>query len=122
MTVIDYFFIISNRRESIRIIYIKCDAFAKKLFLYPTLVTSGSPVGRLGAIADVSVALLHTPTPVVTEAAGSAAVTRTTGAHPGRHPGSLLQVETRAVDHQIPDTSQEAFLLGRCSPCDENGH
>lgn len=86
------------------------------------LVTGGSPVGRLGAVADIAVALLDTPPPVVTEAAGAAAVARTTGAHSRRHPGSLLQVEAHAVDRQTPDAAQKAFLLGRCSPCDKDGH
>lgn len=86
------------------------------------MVTGGAPIGRLGAVADVAVALFDTPPPVVAEAAGAAAVAGTTRAHPRRHPGPLLQVKVHAVDRQTPDAAQEAFLLGRRSPCDENSH
>lgn len=83
------------------------------------MVTGGPTVGRLGAVAHVAVALLHAPPSVVAQAAGAAAVTRATGAHAGRHPGPLLQVEAHAVDGQRPDAAQEASLLGRRSPWEE---
>ncbi len=85
-----------------------------------TLVTGGSPIGRLGAVAHVAVALLDAPPSVVAQAAGAAAVAGTTGAHPWRHLGPLLQVKAHAVDGQSPDASQEASLLGRCSSWDED--
>lgn len=79
------------------------------------MVTCGSSVGGLGTVAHVAVALLNAPAPVVAEAAGAAAVAGTTGAHPRRHPGPLLQVKAHAVDGQRPDAAQEASLLGRRS-------
>lgn len=77
------------------------------------MVTGGSPVGGLGAVAHVAVALLDAPPSVVAEAAGAAAVAGTPGAHPRRHLGPLLQVEAHPVDRQSPDAAQEASLLGR---------
>lgn len=87
-----------------------------------TLVAGGSPVGGLGAVAHVAVALLDTPPSVVAEAAGAAAVAGTTGAHAWRHLGPLLQVKAHAVDDQGPDAAQEAPLLGRGPPWGEGGH
>lgn len=86
------------------------------------LVTGGSPVGGLGAVADVAVALFDTPPPVVAEAAGAAAVAGTPRAHPRGHLSPLLQVEAHAVDGQGPDAAQEASLLGCCSPWAEEAH
>lgn len=80
------------------------------------MVTGGSSVCRLGAVAHVAVALLDTPPSVVAEAAGAAAVAGAAGAHPGRHPRPLLQVKAHAVDGQSPDAAQEASLLGRGAP------
>lgn len=79
------------------------------------MVTGGSPVCGLGAVAHVAVALLDTPPSVVAEAAGAAAVAGATRAHSRRHLGPFLQVKAPAVDGQSPDAAQEAPLLGRCS-------
>lgn len=79
------------------------------------MVTGGSPVGRLGAVAHVAVALLDAPPSVVAEAAGAAAVAGAAGAHAWRHLCPLLQVKAHAVDGQSPDAAQEASLLGRRS-------
>lgn len=81
-----------------------------------TLVARGAPVGRLGAVAHVAVALLDAAPPVVAQAAGAAAVARAAGADARRHLGPLLQVEAGAVDGQRADAAQEASLLGRRSP------
>lgn len=81
-----------------------------------TLVARGAPIGRLGAVAHVAVALLDAAPPVVAEAAGAAAVARAAGADARRHLGPLLQVEAGAVDGQRADAAQEASLLGRRSP------
>lgn len=96
---------------------IKCEAPCGSPAL--TLVTGGPSVGRLRAVAHVTVALLDAPPAVVAEAAGAAAVAGTAGAHARRHPGPLLQVKAHAVDGQRPDAAQEAPLLRRCSPWKE---
>lgn len=93
---------------------IKCEASCRSPAL--TLVTGGSPVGRLRAVAHVAVALLDAPPAVVAEAAGAAAVSGTAGTHARRHLGPLLQVKAHAVDGQRPDAAQEAPLLRRRSP------
>lgn len=80
------------------------------------MVTGGSAVGRLGAVAHVAIALLDAPPPVVAEAAGAAAVAGAAGTHPGRHLGPLLQVEADAVDGESADAAQEASLLGGRTP------
>lgn len=77
------------------------------------MVTGGSTVGRLRAVAHVAVALLDAPPPVVAEAAGAAAVAGAPGADARRHLRPLLQVQADAVDGQGPDAAQEASLLGR---------
>lgn len=86
------------------------------------MVTGGSSIGGLGAVADVAVALFDTPPSVVAEAAGAAAVAGTTRAHPRRHLSPLLQVKAHAVDDQSPDAAQKASLLGCCPPWAEDGH
>lgn len=84
------------------------------------MVTGGPPVGRLGAVAHVAVALLDAPPSVVAEAGGAAAVAGAAGGHARRHLGPLLQIEAGPVDGQRPDAAQEAPLLGRRSSCGEN--
>lgn len=80
-----------------------------------TLVTGGSSVGRVRAVAHKAVALLDAPPPVVTEAAGAAAVARTPGAYAGCHLGLLLQVQAHTIDVQHPDAAEESTLLQCCS-------
>lgn len=80
-----------------------------------TLVTGGSSIGRPRAVTHKAVALLDAPPLVVTEAAGAAAVARTSGAHARCHLGLLLQVEAHAVDVQHPDAAEESTLLQCCS-------
>lgn len=81
-----------------------------------TLVARGAPVGRLGAVAHIAVALFDAAPPVVAQAAGAAAVARAAGADARCHLGTLLQVEAGAVDGQRADAAQEASLLRRRSP------
>lgn len=69
------------------------------------MVTGGPSVGGLRAVAHVAVALLDAPPPVVAQAAGAAAVAGTTGGHPRRHLGPLLQIKAHAVDGQSPDAA-----------------
>lgn len=67
-------------------------------------------VGRVGAVAQVAVVLLHALPPVPAVHAEAGAVALAAGLHPGRHLGPLLQVQGDAVHPQRPDAAQEAPL------------
>lgn len=119
---IDYLFVSINI-NLFKELHVAC-SFCLNMLHRPglTLVTGGSSVGGLGAVADVAVALFDAPPSVVAETAGAAAVAGTTRAHPRRHLSPLLQVKAHAVDGQCPDAAQKASLLGCCSPWAEDRH
>lgn len=82
-----------------------------------TLLTSGAErpvVGRVAAVAQVAVVLLHALAAVAAVHPEAGAVALAAGLDAGRHLGPLLQVQGDAVHPQGPDAAQETPLAA-CS-------
>lgn len=96
--------------------YILCDA--PRSHSVTAIVTSfaeGPGESRRAAVAGEAVGSLHAATPVLTEAAVAAAVTRASGPNTRSYLCPLLQVQRDAIQLQRADAAAEASLPGRCA-------
>lgn len=82
-------------------------------------MTEGPSKSRLTAVAGESVGLLHTAPLVLAELTIAAAMTRASRSHSGCYLCPLLQVQSDAVQLQVADAAQKAFLSGCSASCQD---